>query len=511
MARNLIAQIFFDKKLIKDYEVHEKDKTRGEVVTSNHLGHELFQHSQILARRYAEKVGADYILFDEPFINFYNPSQERFRLIEEDHWAEDYDNILYIDCDAFIYEDAPNIFEVYPQENLRVVRDLNPDIWWLEEYLVNEVGRQKTDKSYFNAGLMLFHSSTLKAMKPLIKYKERFPLLKYGDQSEMNYCVLKYDLPHTIMDQKFNSYNKDAYIGHLYGPQKFNGQFSSEYHLAKAKEQAEEVEAFWERQKSRIDLTDTTFIIPLRVESPDRYRNVITTICYLLNNFETNIIVKEGDTQSVFLKDVLPQLENFVDTSKLKHVFEDTSSSEFHRTRYLNEMLEMVETPVVVNYDCDIILPVDHYVQAQEMLLSGKADVVYPYGFGNYAKMATVNDELVSQFLNEGDISILNTNCKIVNARFGFCQFFKTDVYRAGGGENENFIAYAPEDEERFYRFDKLGFNVQRIDDYVYHLEHARTPNSWYNNPHMKNNFALWETIQKMSKEEMISYYDLKL
>lgn len=262
-----------------------------------------------------------------------------------------------------------------------------------------------------------------------------------------------------------------------------------------------------------INLKDTTFIIPLRIESADRMRNVITSLCYLLSNFDTNIIVKEGDSSPVFLHHVLPQVKEFLeveDIPNLTHVFEDTSASEFHRTRYLNEMTHMATTKVVVNYDCDIILPLGTYIKAQEMIIDGPSDVVYPYGFGNYARMAQVDDEIVSEFLSEGfSIDLLESKSATNNARFGFCQFFDREVYISGGGENEKFIAYAPEDEERAYRFKTLGYNVDRISEVVYHLEHSRTPNSWYNNPHMKRNFELWESIQKMGKQQLIDYYKL--
>ena len=50
----------------------------------------------------------------------------------------------------------------------------------------------------------------------------------------------------------------------------------------------------------RIDLSEATFIIPIRIESSDRLRNVITTTAFLLENFDTNIIIKEVDSESVF-------------------------------------------------------------------------------------------------------------------------------------------------------------------------------------------------------------------
>ncbi len=36
---------------------------------------------------------------------------------------------------------------------------------------------------------------------------------------------------------------------------------------------------------------------------------------------------------------------------------------------------------------------------------------------------------------------------------------------------------------------------MDRINDYVYHLEHSRTQNSWINNPHMENNYEISEDI----------------
>jgi hypothetical protein len=50
----------------------------------------------------------------------------------------------------------------------------------------------------------------------------------------------------------------------------------------------------------KIDLKEATFIIPIRIESSDRLRNVITTTAFLLENFDTNIIIKEVDSESVF-------------------------------------------------------------------------------------------------------------------------------------------------------------------------------------------------------------------
>lgn len=261
------------------------------------------------------------------------------------------------------------------------------------------------------------------------------------------------------------------------------------------------------------DLSKATFIIPIRIESADRMRNVITGLVFLLENFDTKIIIKEVDTKSVFKEDVLPQLEEcFDDLSNLTHIFEESDDPVFYRMKILNEMISLTKTEVVINSDCDILLPVKSYVESYNLILSGGADVVYPYGNGNYQKQVFADDELVSNFLNSDcDFSILDQKSKIWTSDFGWIQFFNRKVYFEGGMENENFRGSSPEDKERFYRFTTLGYNVVRLDEFIYHLEHSRGRNSWptsiEGNPYMRENFELWNTIQKMNKEQLSHYY----
>ena len=170
-------------------------------------------------------------------------------------------------------------------------------------------------------------------------------------------------------------------------------------------------------------------------------------------------------------------------------------------------MIAEVKTEIVVNYDCDVLLPLDSYQEAYQSILHHTHDVIYPYGQGMYQKQVKATDEVVSEFLQTGDYSILNNHSFTSTSDFGWAQFFNRQVYIDGGMENENFKAYAPEDKERFYRFTTLGYNVGRVNDYVYHLEHLRGENSWFNNPHMKTNNSEWEKIQKMDRKQLKEYY----
>ena len=260
----------------------------------------------------------------------------------------------------------------------------------------------------------------------------------------------------------------------------------------------------------KIDLSQATFIIPIRIESSDRLRNVITITAFLVENFDTNIIVKEVDSKSVFQEQAMPILEEIVEGDIWKNfnfIFERSDKPLFHRQRVLNEMIMEADTDIVVNYDCDVILPKESYKSAYDSIIDGECDVVYPYGQGMYQKQVLATDEVVSNFLDKTDYSHLDSVSKTHTSDFGWAQFFKRQVYIDGGMENENFKAYAPEDKERFYRFKTLGYNVGRINNYVYHLEHARGENSWFSNPHMKSNMGEWEKIQTMDKQNLLEYY----
>jgi hypothetical protein len=261
----------------------------------------------------------------------------------------------------------------------------------------------------------------------------------------------------------------------------------------------------------KINLLEATFIIPVRIESPDRLRNVVTTTAFLMENFDTNIIIKEVDKEPVFQRDAIPLLEEILDfniwQTNFNYIYEKSDDPLFHRQRILNEMIMEADTHIVVNYDADAILPKESYKLAYNGIMDGIYDVVYPYGSGMFQKQVAATDVTVSQFLETGDYEFLNAVSKDHTSDFGWVQFFKRSSYIQGGMENENFKAYAPEDKERYYRFNMLGYSVGRIENYVYHLEHARGENSWFNNPHMDNNMSEWDKIQGMSKDNLLKYY----
>ena len=249
----------------------------------------------------------------------------------------------------------------------------------------------------------------------------------------------------------------------------------------------------------KIPFKDVTFIIPMKIDSKDRMDNFSIIYSYLAREFDTNIMVYECDSESK-LASVIKDDVTFI--------FERNDSSTVHRTRYLNFMLNQVTTPVTVNYDTDVLLDPQSYVDARTAVL-GQFDLVYPYGHGSFQHMigSTGRDKLATG-IPLSDLKDEDFVRKNYLSAFGHCQFFKTEAYKKYGWENENFISYGPEDVERYNRFKKLSAGVAHLTDkLVYHIEHFRGLNSWFTNPYYAHNEQLWHTLQSMNDDQLKDYY----
>ena len=254
-----------------------------------------------------------------------------------------------------------------------------------------------------------------------------------------------------------------------------------------------------------IDLEKTTIIIPIKVEHSDRYRNAKTVLEFLNHHFETNVFIYEASSSGETRLDFLENLENL----NIKHWCVSEESS-FHRTKYLNIMLDEVETPVVINYDIDVILDPQNFLECQNDILEGRSKVIYPYELGN-------GQIMVLESFNYEGFKNSNYSMDFINssperrehsAECGHCIFFDTHTYRLWGGENEDFISYGPEDKERMYRFQKLTNSVSwKEGKKVYHFEHYRGNDSAHSNPHFGHNWGVFENIQKMHIFSLVDYY----
>lgn len=254
-----------------------------------------------------------------------------------------------------------------------------------------------------------------------------------------------------------------------------------------------------------------SFLMPCRIESPDRLRNVISSVGYLAKNFpDCKIIIQEVDKQSVFRDQVIPNLTTLFGKypENIVHRFEESQEPFFHKTRILNDLLLASDTEIVFNYDVDVVYPLSSYSTAYNMITKNGYDAVYTFGCGIYQWAVQYNDVVFRDFLKSGlDTSVLDSNSRLSPSVMGWGQMIKRQVQIDAGLWNENFISWGAEDCEFHYRIPALGYKVGRINDFVYHLDHSRTFNSHYNNPKFMDNHNLWQTIRTWDKETLVKYY----
>ena len=190
--KNLIVQIYVDTK---KYENPNLLPSFDELSTT----------SFILAKHYAEEVGADYLLLTDVYINHIHPTYERFRLFEDPYWTDNYDNVLYIDSDVFIFNDAPNIFDLYSDNTtFKVCRHY-------QEFL------RGGPPQGFNAGVFMLNKISRDKMLPYLNYRVS-PLFEAHDNTALINCVNDSKVDVTVMDAKFNAKNAtDCYFSHAWG------------------------------------------------------------------------------------------------------------------------------------------------------------------------------------------------------------------------------------------------------------------------------------------------------
>lgn len=244
-----------------------------------------------------------------------------------------------------------------------------------------------------------------------------------------------------------------------------------------------------------IDFKDVTFIVPIKFDSEDRKTNFKISMRYILRNFDTNIIVMESDVDSneEFVKSV---------SEKINYHFVKNDTGIFHRTKLLNDMTKLSTTNIVVNYDVDVIFPINQYVESRGKMLEG-CSFCFPYS-GNFYD---IPKEFFNLIESEELSSINLSKCTLFNPNsVGGAFFFDKLKYLSIGLENEKFISWGFEDWERILRIQKMGFELYRVNGILYHLTHFRDKNSGDKNPYLNQNQSEFNKVKGMDKLHLEEY-----
>lgn len=259
----------------------------------------------------------------------------------------------------------------------------------------------------------------------------------------------------------------------------------------------------------KLDLSDTTFLIPIRIDSIDRLENILAVIKFLRHYFNTNIMVLEASTgTNSFLMRLLPK------DRKVNYMFIHDDDPIFFRTHYINMMAKETHTPIIAVWDADAIIPVKQIMQAVEQIRLGRADVSHPYD----GTCLEASDILRQLFIQTGNVKYLEKNLSKMKVLYqaksmtggGF--FLNTDKYKQAGMENEHFYGWGPEDFERYSRWQAFDYKLFRTEGFMVHLTHQRDINSHFNSVfQMKNlNLELART-RNSSRNQIIQHLKLNI
>ena len=224
--------------------------------------------------------------------------------------------------------------------------------------------------------------------------------------------------------------------------------------------------------------------MPVRVESQDRANNILTSVSYLLYHLDTNIIILEDDK----ISRVPGILGNKID--QVKYIFNRNDEYLFWKTKHLNTMALQVTTPIMVMYDCDIIMEPDGYQKTRDMIT--KDGFEYVVGFGDLTRVNQLQHDTLRRTMNPRK---LFENGKM-RAAVGSPAWVLKDKYMEAGMENEFFKSWGFEDNERHWRFIRMGLKHRHGEGALWHLEHCRVSNNFNSNPHLDTNANLFHAVE---------------
>jgi hypothetical protein len=115
----------------------------------------------------------------------------------------------------------------------------------------------------------------------------------------------------------------------------------------------------------------TTFCIPVKIDSPDRERNLSYLLKHLISNNFRNILICEIDNSSKL--DVIKKSFDF------NHIFVKIGLADYnHKCRSVNRMLDIASTDIVCIHDVDCLIPIPQIQSAMNSMANN--DFTYPYG-----------------------------------------------------------------------------------------------------------------------------------
>lgn len=250
--------------------------------------------------------------------------------------------------------------------------------------------------------------------------------------------------------------------------------------------------------------TSFTIIMPVRIESEERLKNLESTL-HWIDCHGGNVIVLEADKKRHLL--------NLEKSYKgIKYLFVRDENEIFHRTRYINTLLHHTQTDYVAVWDADIIIPFEQIWNALEIIQSQQYTIVYPYD-GTVIMLSPEQTETFRRHFDLEQIDRLKLTPLLGRRSCGGLHIVNRAKYISIGGENEKYIGWGPEDAERLRRTIIMGHGVCWLPyGTLYHLHHTRQMKQQAaSNPLLIQMRREFVRECSMNKEEMQNYIQTEM
>lgn len=206
-----------------------------------------------------------------------------------------------------------------------------------------------------------------------------------------------------------------------------------------------------------LNLSQTTFVVPIKLESHEQGNHLQLCLEYLLNNLNTTVILHEEDQKSRAPKYIPDEL-----LRRCRYHYSAPKTPDFHWARIINDMIRHVETPVVAIYESDVLLPPTNYLESQERILTDQQDMVISFDGRVLDIPAEFHPEIRGTYCLDG---VPLEHCRVRDGgAVGGCVFVNKRRYSEAGLENENCRGRGVGAEERVQRVARLGYRVTRIE-----------------------------------------------
>lgn len=245
---------------------------------------------------------------------------------------------------------------------------------------------------------------------------------------------------------------------------------------------------------AKIDLTQATFLVPLKFDSLERVRNLLVMLRFLSRHVETTVTLTETGAHPAFP----PHLAEL--PAMARYDFVPDARPFFHRTRLLNRMLRACATPVAVVCDADVVC---HPAQLKRAMaaIAGGADMVLPYD----GRFLDVPEAHIPRLLGPPAGFPGPKECAVLYADgTGGMVFFRKERLCAAGLYNERFRSWGHEDRELLHRMTMLGYRFTRVPGCMLHLHHPRHADSHpMKNPYFADNTQEYERMRALDRQAL--------